>query len=170
MRLERFLRECFSRLRVFFAPKQPPCPSPEPLASPNPPEERITVLVLSYSQPAHQVFERVAQQEGWRLLWSESWREAVRLIEDRTTGVVILDRNLLGADWRDALQMLLQPAHRCCVLLLTTGERDRFCEEFLEDGGCQILFLPLQESALREAVPSAWAFWKGCIRRVYHYS
>jgi DNA-binding response OmpR family regulator len=169
MRLARFVREYFSGLRVHFRPEERHHPAPEPLARPDPWEERTTVLVLTYSQSAHQALESVAHREGWRLLWSESWREAVRLVEERRTGVVLLDRGLLGSDWRDALQMLLQPAHRCCVILLTAKVKDQFCEEFLEEGGCRLLSVPLQEPEVIEAVQSAWRFWKGCISRVYHY-
>ncbi len=132
-------------------------------------KEKVTVLAITYSKSSHHVLEMVATHQGWILLWADSWRDALRVVENHRIGVVLLDRGLLGVDWRDALQMLLQPAHRCCVILLTTGEKDRFCEEFLEDGGCKVLPAPLQESEVIEAVHSAWTFWKRCISRAYHY-
>ncbi len=131
--------------------------------------EKITILAITYSKPSHRTLEQAALEQGWILLWAESWAEALRQVQNHRTGVVLLDRELLGTDWRDALQMLLQPAHRCCVILLTTNVKDRFCEEFLQDGGCRVLQTPLQEPAVIEAVHSAWTFWKGCISRAYHY-
>ena len=169
-RLEQWICERWSHRHVMFTSKKPELPSQEQLSQAESSVERITVLAITYSKSSHLALERAAIKQGWVLLWAESWGEADGLVEQHETGVVLLDRGLLGADWRDALQLLLQPAHRCCVILLTASERDGFCEEFLEDGGCQVLSLPIQDSALIEAVQSAWTFWKGCISRAYRYS
>ncbi len=82
---------------------------------------RIAVIAFTLSKELGLTLEMIAERQDWRLLWSESWTEVLRGVERRITDVVLLDENQLGTDWRNALQMLLNPVDQCCVVLIMSG-------------------------------------------------
>ena len=132
-------------------------------------DTRIAVIAFTQTKELGLTLERIAAMHDWRLLWSKSWADALLGVERRITGVVLLDENQLGTDWRDALQMLLAPAHRCCVVLIMSGAHPTFCEDFIQEGGFNTLTMPIREPEVIEIVQSAWDCWN-CIRQAYDYS
>lgn len=163
------LPKWFSRFHLPSAPVDRQYEPKEPVLNPSVPCERTTVLAITSSSQYHRTLETIAKSQGWSFLCAGTWAEALRVIKNHEAGVVLLDRGRLGRDWRDALRFLLQPAHRCCVILMTPSTTDLLCREFIREGGYHVVKEPLNESEVIQAVRLAWAFWKTCLVRAYRY-
>jgi DNA-binding NtrC family response regulator len=127
--------------------------------------ERIALLAITLSRQHARLLETISRNQGWDFLDARSWREAVEILSDQRTGIVLLDREMLGINWKDAVGLLLHAAHRCCVILMTPTTEDRFCEQFLREGGYKVLKTPLGESEVVEARPTRMGVLKDAHRR-----
>ena len=83
--------------------------------------------------------------------------------------VILLHRNILGTDWKDALHLFLRPSHGSSVLLVTSTPVDHFCEAFIEEGGYGVILSPLAENQVIDMVQRAWSSWNDSVARPYEY-
>jgi len=123
----------------------------------------IKVIVMTFSRRDHQALEEIAETHNWQLVFAPRWTDILHLAKNCETGVVLLDQALLGADWKEAIWLLVQPPQRCCVVLICSTITDRFCEQFIEAGGYKVLKTPLQETEVVATVGCAWSFWQHSI-------
>lgn len=131
-----------------------------------PPRSRIdiTTIVVTRCPEECNVLKRVAEDFSSEFLFTETLDDALEL-KNATTAIVLVDRDMLGTDWRESLARLLHSPHRCCAILMSPNRTDRFCYEFIRHGGYSVLTTPLQEPEVADAVRLARAFWKACISR-----
>jgi len=120
----------------------------------------IKVIVMTFSRRDHQALEKMAERHNWQLVFAHRWTAILPLAHDHDTGLVLLDQAVLGSDWKEAIWLLVQPPHRCCVILICSRISRHFCEQFVEMGGCKVLKTPLQETEVVDTIGSAWASWK----------
>jgi DNA-binding NtrC family response regulator len=130
------------------------------------PVPSIRVFAITSSEQILQALKTIADSHGWEFSSAGSWEKALEIIEHRGNGVVLVDREILGTEWKDALGSLLHPRRRCCVILmLSQAATDRFCLEFIREGGYKILKTPLIDAQVVATVRLASAFWTTCVFR-----
>ena len=120
----------------------------------------IKVIVMTFSRSDHEALDKIAETHNWRVVFAGRWADILHLAKDYETGVVFLDKAVLGSDWKEAIWPLVQAPQRCCLILICSTHSDRFCEQFIEAGGYKVLMTPLQETEVVDAVGRAWAVWK----------
>jgi hypothetical protein len=122
--------------------------------------EAMSIVLMTFSHRVQQELERIAQIQGWVLVCANGYAEILDLARRQDTGVVLVDRSSLGSDWKANVNRLLQPAQRCCVILVDSSAFDRFSEAFLEQGGFGVLTTPLNEPEVVHTIRCVWAIWK----------
>jgi len=142
------------------AETQPPSISPTSLAD-------ATILSVMLSRRDRRTLKNVGASENWRVLSVKTWSEALAAVDRYRVNVILIDRSGLGSDWRDLLNFFLLPVHHCCVVLATAVTGDRLCQEFLEEGGYDILKTPLKLPETAEVIQRAWAHWNRCLDFAY---
>ncbi len=73
--------------------------------------------------------------------------------------VILCDRDLPGADWREAVQVLATSSRGACVILLSSVLDDYLRDEVGRKGGHDVLSKPLREDDVVRAVKLAWTYW-----------
>jgi len=116
-------------------------------------EAPVTVLAILTSQTDRAQLESIFEKAGWRIVFANS-------IEELTTQpilIVLYDRDLPGADWRQAIQQISssQPSRK--VILASFVADDYLWEEVIHFGGYDILPKPFRESEVRHVIQFAWA-------------
>ena len=129
----------------------------------------VGVLAIMPSQQDRKILEEATKSDRWHLWATQNWTESVVILEKHTPTIVLLNRNSLGSDWRDLLRFLLLPKHLCCIVLTTATTGDRFCEQFLVEGGYEVLRTPLRSSEVVEALQRASVYWQKCLALAYGY-
>jgi FixJ family two-component response regulator len=116
-------------------------------------ERRLAVLAILTSQSDRTQLESIFEKAGWQIAFSNS-------IDETTTEpvpIVIYDRDLPGADWRQAIQQLSASQRARKVILASFVADDYLWEEVIHFGGYDILPKPFRESEVRHVVQFAWA-------------
>jgi hypothetical protein len=130
---------------------------------------KATVLAIACSRNDDAILQTISSDQAWLFASTDMSSAGFRFAKQHRVGVVLVNRAVLGTDWKDALQLLLEPAHRSCVVLVTPSMTDHFCQQFIEEGGYGLLTTPLNKSDVIEIVERAWSFWKKSIARPYQY-
>lgn len=120
---------------------------------------RITLISNLSSHQDDLLLKEIASSQGWHLIQATSWVDLTCCVQRRETGVILISRAHLDTDWCGCLSFLLQPEHRCCVLLAAVDRAGCFHETFLAAGGYDVVNLPLLRSELVTAVERAWSSW-----------
>jgi hypothetical protein len=112
---------------------------------------------------------RLADNQRWTFVSAGSWTEGLSVANKYRIAVILLHRNILGTDWKDALHLFLRPSHGSSVLLVTSTPVDHFCEAFIEEGGYGVILSPLAENQVIDMVQRAWSSWNDSVARPYEY-
>lgn len=123
---------------------------------------KIRIIAMTFSERNRQALEQIGESHSWEVLFANRWIDILAVAHGYNTGVVILDRDVLGSDWKEAVWSLCQPAQRCLVILIDPRIPDCFSDAFKEVGGYGVLKTPLQEMEVVATVRSAWAVWNHC--------
>jgi FixJ family two-component response regulator len=78
----------------------------------------------------------------------------------RDAAIVILDRDLTGADWRPNVTSLVHSKLNPCVILLSRVADDYLFEELTRQGGFDITTKPIRIDELQRIIKLALNFWK----------
>jgi FixJ family two-component response regulator len=74
--------------------------------------------------------------------------------------IVILDRDLTGADWRADVKSLVHSKLSPCVILVSRVADDYLFEEVVRQGGFDITTKPIRIDELQRIIKLALNFWK----------
>lgn len=116
-------------------------------------ERPLSVLAILASQTDRAQLESIFEKAGWRIVFAEG-------IDDTTIEpmpVVLYDRDLPGADWRQAIRQLAGVQHHRKVILASFVADDYLWEEVIHCGGYDILPKPFRESEVLHVIQFAWA-------------
>ena len=116
----------------------------------SPPE---CVLAILASQVDRAQLESIFEKAGWRIVFADSIDETAV----QPMPIVLYDRDLPGADWRQAIQQLAGSQHPRKVILASFVADDYLWEEVIHCGGYDILPKPFRESEVRHIIQFAWA-------------
>ena len=122
--------------------------------------EKIAIVAIAPEGQDKQALLAFSARGQWDLALANSCEEALDLLKDTRTAVILCDRDLPGIDWRDALQ-LLAGARPDCSIILTSAVNDEYLwGEVIHKGGYDVLAKPLQEEQTVRAVNLAWSYSK----------
>ncbi len=90
--------------------KPTPGSGPEPKSATNPPATAETFVLLVDDNPViRQIFRRALEQQQFKVVEAESAARALKLLESRQPGLIVLDLMMLGMD---GFQFLTQMRRR----------------------------------------------------------
>jgi AmiR/NasT family two-component response regulator len=141
----------WQRLRSMFA-----------LAAPQPsqaPRSRITIVSLLLEDQDRSLIAEVCHQNQWDVFFAETCAEARQLSEQIKPHIILLDRDLTGGDWRNALSACASACAGTCPMLISRVVDDYLWNEVVSNGGHDVLPKPLREQDVLRAVKFAWCYW-----------
>jgi DNA-binding response OmpR family regulator len=117
-------------------------------------EGPLDVLAILTSQTDRAQLENIFEKAGWRIAFADAIEDAAT----RPIPIVLYDRDLPGADWRQAVQQLAgNSQHPRKVILASFVADDYLWEEVIHFGGYDILPKPFRESEVLHTMQFAWA-------------
>ena len=123
-------------------------------------EDATRVLALTCSERDRRDLEEIASRNRWRLSLAHSSAQAVERLKSEPIGVVLCDRDIPGADWRELMKVLRCCSPNSCVILISGVNDDYLWEEVIRMGGYDVIQKPFQEPQILPAVTLAWSYWK----------
>ena len=116
-------------------------------------EHAIRVLAITASLTDRMQLQRIFDNAGWAIVFADTIEDALR----QPAPIVVCDRDLEGADWREAIQQLASAPERSCVILASFVADDYLWEEVIHCGGYDVLPKPFREEEVIHAIHFAWA-------------
>jgi DNA-binding response OmpR family regulator len=103
---------------------------------------------------------QIFQKNGWELITTENLGEALEAIRSTPTPIVILDRDLVGPDWRPTVRLLASEPTAPCIILASHVVDDYLLEEIIQQGGYDVIAKPFREQEVTRAIEFAWSAMK----------
>ena len=122
---------------------------------------RISIVSLLGGAADRCLTAEVGGRHEWGLLVANGCDEARQLARRAKPQIILLDRDVAGADWRHEVTTLAEASGGACVLLISTVADDYLWNELVMNGGYDVLRKPLREADLLRAVRLAWSYWNG---------
>ena len=116
-------------------------------------DSALTVLAITASTTDRAQLQRIFEKTGWSIVFADSIEDALR----QPVQIVVCDRDLEGADWREAIRQLARGPDRRCVILASFVADDYLWEEVIHCGGYDVLPKPFREDEVIHAIHFAWA-------------
>ena len=113
----------------------------------------LVVQAILTSQADRTQLECIFEKAGWRIAFANSIEET----STHSIPIVVYDRDLPGADWRQAIQQISSSQPPRKVILASFVADDYLWEEVIHFGGYDILPKPFRESEVRHVIQFAWA-------------
>lgn len=105
------------------------------------------------------LLENLGKREGWRLRFTNSARDAFRLVREERFEVILCDRNQYGYPWREVVENLAWNSPRSRILLVCPAPDDYLWPDVVEQGGYGVLTRPLREADAQHTIGVA----AGCL-------
>lgn len=121
-------------------------------------EEPITLLAILRTPAERVALAQIAAPGGWTLHLTDSYDQARALLAAAAIPLVIVDRDLPNADWRQLVPALAGLPHAPCVLLASAVADEYLWLEISRHGGHDILPKPFEPEAVTRVVTFAWAW------------
>ena len=118
------------------------------------------VLIITTSVWDQTLYRSIRAQGDWDMVITHSVREALPLLAVREFCIVICDRDLPGADWREGLAKIVESSPRVCFLLTSRVSDEYLWREVVMHGGYDVLVKPLEENVVVQTLQRAWYYWK----------
>jgi len=120
---------------------------------------RIPVVALVTSDQDRYVLGSVSGQDSLEVHFAESCEEAYTIANRLVAPVILLDRDLLGTDWKTAVKTLADSPHGACVILMSGVVDDYLRQEVIRRGGYDVLPKPLRADRVIPLVKLALSYW-----------
>ncbi len=125
-------------------------------------EDRLKVLAVSVWLNDRVVLEPLCRREGWDVRFTNSPREAFRLVRERRFDVVLCDRNQPGFPWREVIERLSENSPSTRILLVSPAAGDYLWGDVVQQGGYGVLTRPLRAADALHTISTAAGFPVGC--------
>lgn len=125
---------------------------------------RVVIVGLVSSEKERDELASLGFDEGWEVQFADTCAEALAASDPRRVPVILCDRDLPSADWRDAVQTLASSSRPACVILLSSVVDDALWEEVIRHGGYDILAKPLRRNEVVRVVKLARSFWSSMMK------
>lgn len=115
----------------------------------------LTVLAMTASRSDAALLRGILHSTGWELRIADDLEDAIGFLGARAASIVLFDRDLPGADWRQAIGKLA--SGRCRVILASFVADDYLWEEVIHCGGYDVIAKPFREDEVIHMIQFAWA-------------
>lgn len=126
---------------------------------------RVAILCLLSEAADRSLIAETCRRHGWDVYFADDVEQARRLLAGADFQIVLLDRDVAGEKWRDAMTRLVIPSGAPCTLLISKVFDDYLLNEVVRNGGYDVLAKPLREQDVARAVRLAWSYWMSANRR-----
>jgi DNA-binding NarL/FixJ family response regulator len=120
---------------------------------------KISIVALVAARSDRELLSRLAIDHQWVLRFAENCSEAWDALNESKAPIVLCDRELPAAEWRDVIQMMVSSAHQAYAILLSKVADDYLWNEVIRLGGHDLLTTPLREEDVLRAIRLAWFYW-----------
>jgi DNA-binding response OmpR family regulator len=125
------------------------------------PTSRIAILSVIRNLPDRLLLDEISRRNGWDMVFALTNAEAQDLLKQLRPQIILLDREIQGQDWRQAVSSLTAASGGACVLLVSRVIDDYLWNEVVMNGGYDVLRAPLSEADVLRNVRLAWSYWNG---------
>jgi len=123
----------------------------------------IAILCVVGNKRDESLIRETCREHGWSVSFAGDTELAQRQLERYAYQIVLLDREVAGDAWRQAISGLAA-AGALCILLIPKVFDDHLWNEVVRRGGYDILPKPLRREDLARAIRLAWSYWMGAHR------
>ena len=125
-----------------------------------PPERTVTVLAISPNEEDHRFLANIFSHTNWQLREARTWRDALALLGRQRVPVLVCERQLLDATWKEVLAGLSHLAERPVLIVASRLADESFWAEALNLGAYDVLMKPFDATEVFRVVSLAWLSWK----------
>jgi FixJ family two-component response regulator len=128
------------------------------------PASGIRIVALVADQGDRELLSRLAAEHQWVLHFAGSSGEAWDALNQSKAPIVLCDRELPAAEWRDVIHMMVSSAHQVYAILVSKVADDYLWNEVIRRGGHDLLTTPLREEDVLRAIRLAWSYWNSSMK------
>ncbi len=125
-----------------------------------PPPDADHIVLAAVNSADRPALRAALEGSGWTLVWADDCRHACTLLSVHPLSTVICDRDLPGADWREALRAMLSTPAQVCVILASRVADEYLWREVIRRGGFDIVAKPFQREEVLRTLGFALNHWK----------
>ena len=115
-----------------------------------------TALLVSPAAEDHEILRELFHRHGWILEHATSFDSIAIQLNQKTASVVITERDLSAANWKDVLELIQDlPAHPFLIVISRQADESLWAEA-LNLGVYDVLAKPLNEIEAMRVLTSAW--------------
>jgi DNA-binding NarL/FixJ family response regulator len=123
------------------------------------PSSAKPIVALIIGEQDRALLTNIAIRTGIDIRFTDSCGEAWTIANQLEAPVILCDRDLPGAEWRDVMQILASAHQRPSVILTSRVVDDYLWQEVIRNGGYGVLPKPLREEDVVRSVRLAWSYW-----------
>jgi DNA-binding response OmpR family regulator len=112
-------------------------------------------LLISPVEADHNTLQRFFEQHGWKLHAAKSFESALPLLREHAVSVVITERDLAGANWKDVLNAMHGLHEPPLLIVISRLADDSLWAEALNLGVYDVLAKPLVPEEVIRVLTSA---------------
>lgn len=127
------------------------------------PATRIAIVALVSNDEDRRLLSGICERHPWDVHFAGTRVDALAAANRWKAPVILCDRDLSRAEWRDAVHALAASMHGACVILLSAVLDDYLRSEVARNGGYDVLSKPLREEDVVRAIKLAWSYWNSTI-------
>ena len=125
---------------------------------------QLIVIALLVDNHDRRLLANVSSGNGWAVHFVDSLMEAQAAATNLRVPVILCDRDLVGADWRETVSRLASSSLPTCVILISRAADDHLWEEVIRSGGYEVLSKPLRPKEVVRVIKLAWSFWNSMLK------
>ncbi|HZT32580.1 MAG TPA: response regulator [Bryobacteraceae bacterium] len=123
-----------------------------------------TLLVVSPQESDHSALRDIFAGTNWTVHYSYTWEEARECLEEHRVSVVVCERDLPDATWRDAWKSLVRVPGAPMLVVASRLADERLWAEVLNLGGYDVILKPFEPNETKWVAGTA--AWKWQQRRL----
>ena len=124
------------------------------------PERTVTVLAISPNEEDHLFLANIFSHTNWQLRAARTWRDALTVLGRLRVPVLVCERQLLDATWKEVLSGLSQLPERPVLIVASRLADEAFWAEALSLGAYDVLMKPFDATEVFRVVSLAWLNWR----------
>jgi len=144
-----------------FSEKSGPTDGPRRASENKSSRASVTILCVLHTLADRQLLDEISRRNHWNTVFASTSEEARESLKRARPQIILLDREIDGADWRHAVSSLAAASSGACVLLISRVIDDYLWNEVVTNGGYDVLRKPLSENEVLRNVRLAWSYWSG---------
>lgn len=131
------------------------------LVSRHAPSPGLTVVFVITSTADRAMLHDLARRNHWNAVFSSTTEEACNAVNRTRPQVILIDRDVDSAGWRNAVSSLAMASDGACVVLISSVIDEYLWNEVVTNGGYDVLHKPLNEDDVLRNLRLAWSYWSG---------